>query len=172
MIQKHLIERGSRAMDCIRVGFETVVGCEARQKLAPQGLMAAVRGDTDLAHLKRVIEFSPKGMCMHLKPKPRSILVCCCSQLLFSIVPQSCTTWNCSIALNTRTNNCIHPPLPSPSSTPPSPLLSRQVQSKKECSSTSLKPNARAKSELSSCALPQAVSLFPAQTPTRFYTCR
>jgi hypothetical protein len=68
MIQKHLVGSTARAVSFVRRGFELVINADARRALTPQSLAAALRGDTDLSHLKRVIDFSPRGAAADAAP--------------------------------------------------------------------------------------------------------
>jgi hypothetical protein len=61
MIQRHLVDCNSAAMPFVLDGFEHALDAAARGALTPQNLTAALMGDTDLGHLRRVIQFSPKG---------------------------------------------------------------------------------------------------------------
>jgi hypothetical protein len=61
MIRRHLVDCTSLAMSFIRDGFAKVLDSETRSSLAPQSVLAALRGDIDLGHLKRVLKFTPSG---------------------------------------------------------------------------------------------------------------
>jgi hypothetical protein len=61
MIRRHLVDCTSLAMAFIRDGFARVLNHEARNSLTPQSVLAALRGDIDLGHLKRVMKFTPSG---------------------------------------------------------------------------------------------------------------
>jgi hypothetical protein len=63
MIQRHLVDCNSTAITFLRNGFEHALDAAARGALTPQSLTEALRGDIDLAHLRRVIQFDPKGAC-------------------------------------------------------------------------------------------------------------